>query len=268
MRLVVKIGGSVLDRDISDIARDVRRLRDHGEEVVLVHGGARKVTEVAERMGKKQRFVLSVSGFRSRYTDKETAEIYTMVISGLLNKHIVASLSREGVRSVGLSGIDGFLIKAERKERIKVREGGKVILIDGDYTGKIVEVNRGLLGCLLSAGYVPVIGSVAIGQEGEFLNVDGDRAAASVAGAIGADVLVLLTDVPGVLDGGKLVRMLSRSEARLTVPKLEGGMRRKVFAALEALDAGVKKVFISSGLDPEPITSTLRGKECTVMVNE
>lgn len=265
MKIVVKIGGSILDQDLRPIAQDVKALSERGDKLVLVHGGAKMVTEVAEKMGKEQKFVTSVSGFRSRYTDKETAEIYTMVIGGLLNKQIVAALFREGVSSVGISGIDGQIFKAERKEKIKIKEGGKVLIIDGDYTGKVVEVNEQLVSSLVEAGYVPIIGSVAIGEKGEFLNIDGDRAAASLAGAIKSDVIIFLTDVAGVLEEGKVLRSLSAEEAEKLMERIEGGMRRKVFAAIEALRAGVGKAIIASGLRPQPITEALREEDCTVI---
>lgn len=263
--IAVKLGGSILDQDIKHIVQDVKDLRERNEKLIIVHGGAKKVTDIAERMGKEQKFVTSVSGFRSRYTDKETAEIYTMVIGGLLNKQIVASLIREGIPSVGLTGIDGVIFKAERKEKIKVKEGGKVFIIDGDYTGKVVEVNKELVSSLINAGYVPVIGSVAVSEKGEFLNIDGDRAAASLAGAIGCDVLVFLTDVPGVMEEGRVLEKLSMEEAENLMEKIEGGMKRKVFAALEAMRAGVRKTIIASGLRPQPITEALREKGCTVI---
>ncbi len=265
MKIVIKIGGSILDQDLKPIAQDVRALRERGDNLILVHGGAKMVTEIAEKMGKEQKFVVSVSGFRSRYTDKETAEIYTMVIGGLLNKQIVVALFREGVSSVGLSGIDGQLFKAERKEKIKIKEGEKVLIIDGDYTGKVVEVNKQLISSLVEAGYVPVIGSVAVGRRGEFLNIDGDRAAASLAGTIKSDVVIFLTDVPGVLKEGKVLRRLNMEEAEKLMERVEGGMRRKIFAALEALRAGVGKAIIASGMRPQPIIEALREEDCTVI---
>ncbi|MEM1885582.1 MAG: hypothetical protein QXZ24_08245, partial [Candidatus Jordarchaeales archaeon] len=138
-------------------------------------------------------------------------------------------------------------------------------IIDGDYTGKVVEVNKELVSSLINAGYVPVIGSVAVSEKGEFLNIDGDRAAASLAGAIGCDVLVFLTDVPGVIEEGSVLERLSMEETEKVMEKIEGGMKRKVFAALEAMKAGVRKVIIASGLRPQPITEALKGKGCTVI---
>lgn len=136
MRIVVKIGGSLIDEDLSPLARDIKEVgKEH--QIVIVHGGAKIVTEIAEKLGKEQKFVTSPTGFRSRYTDAETADIYTMVIGGTVNKKLVTILLKEGVNSVGLSGMDGGLLVAERKSRIKVKEGNKVLLIDGDYTERL-----------------------------------------------------------------------------------------------------------------------------------
>lgn len=267
MKIVVKIGGSLFDEDLSPLARDVKEFcKDN--QIVIVHGGAKIVTDIAEKLGKEQKFVTSPSGFRSRYTDAETAEIYTMVIGGTVNKKLVAILLREEVNSIGLSGMDGGLLVAERKPRIKVKEGNKILLIDGDYTGKVVEVNSQLLELLLKEGYVPIIGAVAIGKEGENLNVDGDRAAASVAGAIKADKLVIMTDVPGVLENEKVVAKLNRVEAKQTMERVGPGMRRKIFAALEAMHEGVPEVIIASGIGEHPILNALKEKNCTVITNE
>jgi acetylglutamate/LysW-gamma-L-alpha-aminoadipate kinase len=267
MRIVVKIGGSLFDEDLSPLARDVKEFcKDN--QIVMVHGGAKVVTDIAEKLGKEQKFVTSPTGFRSRYTDAETAEIYTMVIGGTVNKKLVTTLLKEGVNSLGLSGIDGGLLVAERKPRIKVKEGNKILLIEGDYTGKVVEVNSQLLELLLNEGYVPVIGAVAIGREGENLNVDGDRAAASVSGAIKADKLVIMTDVPGVLEKEKLVAKLNRVEAKQIMEKVGPGMRRKIFAALEAMYEGVPEVIIASGIGEYPILNALKEKTCTVITNE
>lgn len=267
MRIVVKIGGSLIDEDLSPLARDIKEVgKEH--QIVIVHGGAKIVTEIAEKLGKEQKFVTSPTGFRSRYTDAETADIYTMVIGGTVNKKLVTILLKEGVNSVGLSGMDGGLLVAERKSRIKVKEGNKVLLIDGDYTGKVVEVNSKLLELLLNAGYVPVIGAVAIGKEGENLNVDGDRAAASVAGAIKAEKLLDMTDVPGVLENEKVITKLNKAEAKQTMEKVGPGKCRKIFAALEAIEEGVPEVIIASGIGEHPILDALKEKNCTVITDE
>ncbi|MEM2805897.1 MAG: [LysW]-aminoadipate/[LysW]-glutamate kinase, partial [Candidatus Bathyarchaeia archaeon] len=225
MLIVVKIGGNVaVEIASSGLIEDLKNVLSENK-VILVHGGGDEVTEVASKLGKEQKFVVSPEGFRSRYTDKETVEIYAMVIVGKINKQIVSILQSKGVPAVGLSGVDGSLIKADRKKRIiVVDEQGRKRVIDGGYTGKITEVNVSLINFLMDKGYVPVIAPLAIGEEFEFLNVDADRTAACIAGALRADRLLLLTDVDGLILDGKVVPKLNLSEAEQTLPKIGHGM--------------------------------------------
>ncbi|MGH9923660.1 MAG: [LysW]-aminoadipate/[LysW]-glutamate kinase, partial [Nitrososphaerales archaeon] len=135
--IVIKIGGSVVDGLHQSTMPDLKQVTSQ-DKVILVHGGGKEVTSIAEKLGKEQRFVVSPGGIRSRYTDKETAEIYTMVMSGKINKEIVLMLQKNGINAIGLSGVDGGIIKAERKKKlIIVDERGRKIAIDGGYTGKI-----------------------------------------------------------------------------------------------------------------------------------
>jgi len=183
MLVVVKVGGNVIKKGFSDLITDIKNNLSKNQ-VVLVHGGGAEVTEVASRMGKKQEFVISPKGFRSRYTDRETVEIYMMVMVGRINKRIVSALQSQEVPSIGLSGIDGMLVKAKRKKRIIiVDERGRKRVVDGGYTGKISKVNPQILRLLLESGYLPVIAPIAIGEEFEPLNVDGDRMAAHMCPA-------------------------------------------------------------------------------------
>ncbi|MEM2337331.1 MAG: [LysW]-aminoadipate/[LysW]-glutamate kinase [Candidatus Bathyarchaeia archaeon] len=269
MLIVVKAGGNVLKNNLGEIASDVGDVvHKGGNSVIFVHGGGAEVTAIAEKLGQEQKFVISPEGFRSRYTDKDTVEIYNMVMSGKINKKIVSVFQSCGVRSIGLSGVDGGLLKAKRKERmIIVDERGRKKVIDAGFSGKIHEVNSELLKLLIGNGYVPVISPVAIGEEFELLNVDGDRAAASIAGAVKADKLVLLTDVEGVILDGKVVPITKSSEIKEALPKIGAGMSTKVHAAAEALNIGVKEVIISSGLRKSPITSAIRHENGTVIVN-
>lgn len=260
MILVVKLGGGVLEEGLPEgFVKDLKlALREH--RAVLVHGGGRIVDAVAERMGKEQRFVVSPGGFRSRYTDKETMEIFTMVMAGKVNKGMVTALAKAGVKAIGLSGVDGGLIKAERKKRLVAVDGrGRKRAIDGGYTGRIVEVNRGLLLTLLDMGYTPVVAPIALSEEYEALNVDGDRAAAHVAGALRADLLILLTDVPGLMLEGRLVPRLSLGEVEGALAKAGPGMATKLYAAAEALRGGAKRAVIASGAGENPVSSALRG---------
>jgi acetylglutamate/LysW-gamma-L-alpha-aminoadipate kinase len=258
--IVVKLGGSVLEAGISEnFIKDLKNclLKD---KVVLVHGGRKIVNEIAEKMGKEQKFVISPEGFRSRYTDKETMEIFMMVMAGKINKEITSALLKAGVKAVGLSGIDGALIKAERKKKlIQIDERGRKRVIDGGYTGKIAEVDANLLKNLINVGYTLVIAPIALSEDYEALNIDGDRAAAYIAGALEADSLILFTDVAGVMLNGKITQKLTLEEAEKALTKVGHGMITKIFAATEALKRGVKKVIIASGAIETPISSALEG---------
>ncbi len=269
MLLVVKMGGSILKEGASsELVSDLKALaKEH--KLVLVHGGGAEVTEIAAKLGKEQKFVVSPEGFRSRYTDKETIEIFTMVMAGKINKQIVSALQSQGIPAIGLSGLDGMLLKAERKKRlIAVDERGRKKVIDGGYTGKINEVNVDLLGFLLEKGYVPVVTPIAVSEEFEPLNVDGDRTAAVVAGALKADRLVLLTDVEGLILKGKPVPKITATEAEEVLSSIGKGMSTKVHAALEALNQGVKEVLVTSGVGKQPISSALKHEAGTVITSE
>lgn len=258
------IKGGVPEAIILDVATI---LSSH--KLVFVHGGGVEVTDIATQLGKPQNFVVSPRGFRSRYTDRETAEIYTMVMVGKLSSQIVAALARHGIPSVGLSGLDGRLLQAQRKKRLIILdERGRRRVIDGGYTGTIRTVNTGLLHLLLENGFVPVVAPVASSEEYEPLNVDGDRSAAYIAGSLKADKLVLLTDVAGLLLDGTVVPKLSAHEARALLPKIGPGMITKVYASLEALDRGVGEVIIGSGLVEKPISSAIEYKCGTVIKRE
>jgi len=269
MLIVVKVGGSIA-KDIvsSDLVQDIKNLLSENK-VVLVHGGGDEVTEIASKLGKEQKFVVSPEGFRSRYTDKETAEIYTMVIAGKINKQMVSVLQSGGIPAIGLSGLDGSLMRANRKKKIViVDEAGRKRVIDGGYTGKISEVNPRLIQLLMENGYVPVIAPVALSEGYEFLNVDADRAAAYVAGALKADKLILLTDVEGLLLDKQKVPKLTLSEVEKVLPRIGPGMITKVYAAMEAVNMGVSEALITYGLGKFPVSSALKHECGTVITRE
>ena len=263
---VVKIGGRVTNSAISEPAlNDLAHILSHGP-IILVHGGGDVVTDVAEKLGVQQKFVTSPEGFRSRYTDAETIQVFTMVMAGKMNKEIVRRLQNAKISAIGLSGVDGGLIRAERKQKLVVKdERGRRRIIEGGYTGKVTHVDGTLIQTLLNSGYVPVIAPIALGSENEFLNLDGDRTAAYVAGAIRADVLLLLTDVEGISLASAVMPHLSAAEAKQKIPDLGPGMITKVYAALEALSMGVGKVIISSGHRENPFSSAIEGRAGTVL---
>jgi acetylglutamate/LysW-gamma-L-alpha-aminoadipate kinase len=268
MLIVVKVGGSILEEVPVQLVTDIKNiLSDH--QLVLVHGGGKGVTAIASKLGKEQQFVFSPKGFRSRYTDKETMEIFTMVMAGKINKNIVAALIKQKIPVVGLTGLDGFLVQANRKKRlIIVDERGRKRVIDGGYTGKVNKINVSLLQLLLENGFVPLVSPVAASEEQEPLNVDADRTAANIAGALKADKLVLLTDVEGLKLDDKLVSKLSVDDVADKLKKIGGGMITKVYAAQEALNQGVGEVFICSGIRKNPISSALKHECGTVISRE
>ena len=268
MVTVVKVGGSILGDGVSNsILKDIQRFVEK-EPLILVHGGGKEVTRIAEKLGKKQKFIVSPGGIRSRYTDKETALIYTMVMIGQINKEIVTAMQRVGVQAIGLGGVDGGLIRARRKKRLVIiDERKRKIAIDGGYTGKIYEVNGSLLDSLINQGYTPVISPVALSEEFDLLNVDGDRAASHIAGSVGANRVIFLTDVNGILIDGNLVKTLNSDQARALLPKIGFGMEKKVIGCLESIEQNVKEGVISSGLVDNPISSACMHENCTVIGN-
>ena len=268
MIVVIKTGGNVLREKMPEIIEDIKTLLSK-HKIVLVHGGGTEVTKIASRMGKKQKFVVSPKGFRSRYTDRETVEIYMMVMAGKINKKIVTTFLSKNISCVGLSGIDGLLVQANRKKRIIiVDEKGRKRIVDGGYTGKIQKVNPNLLFFLLQKGYVPVIAPIALGEDYESLNVDGDRMAAYVAGALKADKLLLLTDVPGIILDEKPLRKINADDLKISLPKIGHGMITKAYSAIEALKLGVAETIISSGLVKNPVYSAMFHKCGTVISDE
>jgi len=263
--ITIKIGGSVVDNLHPTTISDIKKIVEQ-EGVVLVHGGGKEVTKVSKELGKEPKFVVSPGGIKSRYTDKETAEIFTMVMSGKINKTIVCMLQKNGINAIGLSGIDGKIIQAERKKKLLIiNEKGRKQAIDGGYTGKITNVNASLLKLLLEQGYTPVISPIAISEEFDFLNVDGDRAAAYVAGKIQSDKVLFLTNVDGLLMDEKLVNSLTLDEAKAIIPKVGFGMEKKILADTEALDMGVKEALIANGQRENPISAAIAHDKCTVI---
>src|SRR5215831_9665618 len=139
--ITIKIGGSVVEGLHSSTISDLKKISEQ-EKVIVIHGGGKEVTRISEALGKEQKFIVSPGGIKSRYTDKETVEIFTMVMSGRINKMIVGMLEKQGINAVGLSGIDGKIIQAHRKKKlIVINEKGRKMAIDGGYTGKIKDVN-------------------------------------------------------------------------------------------------------------------------------
>ncbi|MEO1084400.1 MAG: [LysW]-aminoadipate kinase [Acidobacteriota bacterium] len=259
---VIKIGGgegNALEPLLDELARDYS-----DQPWVLVHGGSKRLDEVSTALGHPPRRLVSPSGFTSRRTDRRTALTMAMVCGGEINKRIVEHLQSRGVDAFGLTGVDGALVRARRKHAVRAVEGGRIRVVRDDYTGTITGVRSDILERLLDAGLRPVVSPPALSEDGEMLNVDGDRLAAAVAAALGAERLLLLTGAPGLLrrvdDPLSRIERLGRAEldgARRDWA--EGRMRLKLKAAGDALDAGISEVLIGASHADRPIRAALAG---------
>jgi acetylglutamate/LysW-gamma-L-alpha-aminoadipate kinase len=261
--IVIKLGGAA-GVDAEAVLADVAALAADGQRVVLVHGTSAAADALAQRAGVPVRHITSPSGHVSRYTDPEALELYVAAAAGQVNKGLVANLQKLGCNAVGLSGVDGRLLVARRKDAVRAVEGGRQRIIRDDYTGQIETANGDLLRLLLGAGYTPVIAPLALGTQGERLNVDGDRAAAMLAGALEASALIILSNVPGLLrdfpDESSLIRRVPASEVGLIEGFAQGRMKKKLLAAREALGSGVPAVVLADSRRDCPIRAALAGE--------
>jgi acetylglutamate/LysW-gamma-L-alpha-aminoadipate kinase len=257
---VVKIGGTEgLEHEaaLDDIAERV----GGGDRVVVVHGGSGAVDDLHERLGVEPTYVESPSGMKGRFSDEETMEIFRMAMAGKVNTTLVEELIARDIDAVGLTGVDGRLLEGEHKDKVIAVEDGRKKVKRGDHSGKIEEVNDDLLGLLLDDGYVPVVGVPMVSYDGTAVNTDADRSAAAVAGALGAR-LVVLSDVPGLLrdpeDADSLIDNVAYDEIDEAIEGYaEGKMKKKVYAAREALDSGAREVIVASANVEEPVTRAL-----------
>lgn len=255
MTLVVKAGGSAgIDR--SAVARDVAALAASGERIVLVHGASAETDALAASLGHTGRTIVSPSGQQSRRTDRRTLEIFAMAALGVETFSYVELVRRAGGAAIGLFGALGG-----PRKNVRSVEGDRTVLLRDDYTGKVEHIDTDLLRGLLEEGRIPVIPPLAVSTEGEGLNVDGDRAAAAIAVALGAATLVVLTNVAGLLrrvdDPESVVRSATLDEADALA---QGRMKKKIMAAREAIAGGVDRVIIASGRVERPLAQALRGE--------
>jgi acetylglutamate/LysW-gamma-L-alpha-aminoadipate kinase len=265
--IVIKIGGSIVMELNPTVISDIKKMYSK-EKLILVHGGGKEVTETAIKLGRQQKFIISPGGVKSRYTDKETAEIYTMVMSGRINKSIVRMFLQHGIRAVGIAGIDAGILKADRKKKLMIiNEKGRKMTIEGGYTGKINTMDPSLLNMLVDNSYLPIVSPIALSEEFDFLNVDGDRAAAYIAGVMNAEKVIFMTNVNGLMLDGNLINHMTLEQAKAIMPKIGFGMEKKVLACTEAIKMGVKEAIIASGQVNNPISSAIAYKNCTVINN-
>ena len=242
--VVIKYGGNaMINEELKDaVMGDIALLSQIGIKVVLVHGGGPEITDMLGKIGKKSEFVDGL-----RVTDKETADIVQMVLAGKVNKSLVALLGRLGCKAIGLCGADNHLITAEVKDE---RLG---------FVGEITDINPEPITDLLDMGYVPVISTTGCDNDGNVYNINADTAAAKIAGILGAESFISMTDIAGLLrdkdDASTLIPKVYVSE----IPELindgiiSGGMIPKVDCCREAIRRGVKKVFIIDGRVPHSL---------------
>ena len=252
--IVIKYGGhAMVAEDLKDsFAKDVVLMKYVGINPVVVHGGGPQIGEMLRRIGKKSDFYQGM-----RITDADTMDIVEMVLAGKINKEIAALINRHGGRAVGLSGKDGKLIEA-RKLKI-VRDAGEdspAEIIDIGLVGEVAHINLEVLQTFSQSDIIPVVAPVGVGENGETYNINADLVAGAIAGALKADKLLLMTDVPGVLDSrGELISSMTvgEAEAAMRNQTLRGGMIPKVQCAIDALEAGAAKVHIVDGRLPHCI---------------
>ena len=196
MYLIKAGGGKTVSWEY--IAEDIAEL-SKTQKVVVIHGASTRRDEIAQKLGIPTKTITSPSGISSVYTDSNAIDVFLMVYAGLINKRIVSTLQQHGVNAVGLSGIDGGLWRAKRKQAVYSQENGKTKLITDNLTGRVEEVNGSLLKVLLENKYVPVLCPPAISYENEIVNTDNDWATAMVAGALGIKKIIVLFEEAGLL---------------------------------------------------------------------
>lgn len=261
--IIVKVGGGE-GVDLDAVCDDLAYLHQCGEQVVLVHGGNHLTNQVATALGHPPQFVTTSAGYTSRLTDRRTMDIFKMVYCGQINKSVVERLQQRGVNAIGFSGMDGGLWRGRRKNAIRVVENGRPRIVRDTYTGRVDEVNAGLLETLLDSGYLPVLTPPALSLEGEAINVDGDRAASATAVALQASHLLILSDIPGVLrnypDENSLITAIKATDLpHISETVAQGRMHIKLLAAREAIEGGVCQVVVSTAKTEQPIQSALAG---------
>ncbi|MGQ4872960.1 MAG: [LysW]-aminoadipate kinase [Promethearchaeia archaeon] len=275
MLVVVKIGGALIAKNFENVIQDIADIYNNYREkykLLIIHGGGPQINETLKKMGKEPKYFKTPSGFTTRYTDQDAIEAAIMSLGGLNNKRLVEALQKKGVNSFGFCGIDGGVIEAIRKEKIMVVINGKRIIKRGEYSGKISNVNPSIIKYLLENDYLPIIASLAKSKEGDIVNVDGDRAASYIAKALNSDILVSLTDVEGIYrdfeDKNSLIKQINAVQLEGLMESLKGGMKKKAYAASEAINLGVKKIIICSGLTERPIFNALENNAGTVILND
>ncbi len=253
--IVVKYGGNaMISYELREtVINDIILMKCVGIDPVIVHGGGPDISDFLDKLGKQSEFINGL-----RYTDEDTMEIVQMVLGGKVNKNLVSLIETFGGKAIGLCGMDGSLIRAKKLEKD----------IDLGYVGEITKIDTNILKTALNAGYIPVVGSVALGEDdNKAYNINADICASKISSALNAEKLILLTDVPGVLvdpkDSTSLLNVLRLHQ----IPKLcldgiiKGGMIPKIDCCVEAIRMGVERTHIIDGRVPHSLILELFSNE-------
>jgi acetylglutamate kinase len=256
MKIVIKFAGALLEDDstVRALAQQVAALAKDGHQILVVHGGGRTFTATLQRMGIESKFVGGL-----RVTDRESRDVAVMVFAGLLNKKVAAAVSAEGQPAVGISAADAQCFTAEPMMHNEV-EGGL------GYVGYLTGMNTGFIESLWSQGLLPVAPCLGLGADNELYNINADHMAAACAEYLGADQLIYLTDVAGVLNGEQVLSAVSCEEIERLVQcrVVSGGMILKLEAAKRAIEGGVREVRIVGGTVPDALLLASRSEESSI----
>lgn len=252
--VVIKYGGNaMINEELKmNVIKDVVLLSEIGVKVILVHGGGPEINRTLDKMGKETQFINGL-----RYTDEETIDVVQMVLAGKTNKDLVKLIMQKGGNAVGISGVDNQLIIAKKHESED----------DLGYVGDVDKINPNIIIDMLDKGYIPVIASVGTDEEDHTYNINADTAAAEIAGALGAENMILVSDIPGLLadkdDEGTLIPLVHVYEVNSLIEKgiIGGGMIPKVDCCVRAIRQDVKKAVIIDGRIPHSILIEMLSKE-------
>lgn len=250
-KIMIKYGGHAMidESAMSTTARDTVLLKYVGMEPIVVHGGGPEISRSMDKMGKEPKFIGGL-----RVTDSETMEIVKMVLAGKINTDIVSKLGIHGGKSIGISGKDNHLLKSSKKDPTMIKqENGEVLEVDLGYVGKIDKVNSRIVDDLTRENYIPVIAPIGVDDDGYTLNLNADTVAGAIASEVGAEKLIVLTDVPGILtdpdDPESIIRRIRVPELKELIEEgiIKGGMIPKVETCINAVENGVKTAHILDG---------------------
>jgi len=262
--IIIKIGGGK-DINVDGIIKDLAELN---EKFIIVHGANYLRDKLANDLGTPRKTITSASGYTSVFSDETALDVMMMAYSGLKNKRIVELCQQNSINAVGLTGLDGGLIKGRRNRGIRVKEDSKIKIVR-DFSGKPQEINTNLINVLLENGFVPVITVPIIDENGFAINTENDDIVRVLKNALNAQTVINLIEAPGFLENkenpNSLVKRMSQNELEMRETQVEGRMKRKVLALRKLFEQGPCKVIISDGRTENPIKDALDNKGTVII---